>query len=325
MTGEQQHYVPRFLLKNFTHGKKPKIFVYDKSNNKRFQTNIKNIAAENGFYELELPDGILTLEPGLAHLEANAAGIIKKLVYEKTIKALNEDEVAILAVFLAVQFVRTKEHRLRFEHLGKLFSQKLRDMGATEENIEEVTKGPVGVPEDKLIGLKSVLGAKEFVPYFLNKVWVLFETTRKYPFFISDNPLTLHNEIDHGPYGNIGLAVRGIEIYLPISTTLCLGLLCPTIAEEFQKAHQNMKMLDQMAPGFADSVMNKPAAAREFCEGLVNGTPISIIEDNVTMINSLQVMYSSRFVYCETDSFGLVERMLSDNKNYREGLKPTVS
>jgi hypothetical protein len=325
MAGEQQHYVPRFLLKNFTYGKKPKIFVYDKSNDKRFQTNIKNVAAENGFYELELEDSVLTLEPGLAHLEANTSGIIEKLVKEKTVKALNEHEVVILAVFLAVQFVRIKEHRLRFEHLGKLFAQKLRDMGATEENIVEVTRGPVGVPEDKLIGFKSVLGAKEFVPHFLNKVWVLFETTRKHPFFISDNPITLHNEVDYGPYGNLGLAVRGIEIYLPISSTLCLALLCPSIADEFQKAHENIRMLDQIAPGLADSVMNNEAAARIFFKGFKNGTPIKVIEDNVTMINSLQVMYSSRFVYCETNTFELVERMIGDSQKYREGLQPTVS
>lgn len=325
MPGEQHHYVPRFLLKHFTKGKKPKIFVYDKSNDNQFRTNIKNIAAENGFYDIEVDDGILTLEPGLAHLEANTSGIIKKLLKERTLKTLDEHEVAILAVFLAVQFVRTKEHRLRFEHLGELFAQKLRDMGASEENISEQTKSTTGLPEDKLIGFKSVLGAKEFVPHFLNKVWVLFETTAKNPFYISDNPLTLHNEVDHGPYGNIGLAVRGIEIYLPISTTLCLGLLCPSIAEEFKKAYENIRQLDQVAPGLADTIMNKPEAARAFCEGLVNGAPIQVIEDNVMMMNSLQVMYSSRFVYCETESFDLVKRMIKDNEKFREGIKPTVS
>jgi hypothetical protein len=325
MPGEQQHYVARFLLKNFSHGKKPKIFVYDKSNDKRFQTNIKNVAAENGFYELELEASVLTLEPGLAHLEANTSGIIKKLIRDRSIKALNKHDVVILAVFLAVQFVRTKEHRLRFEHLGELFAQKLRDMGASEENIKEITGGPTSIPQDKLIGFKSLLDTKEFVPHFLNKAWVLFETTNKHPFYISDNPIGLHNEIDHRPYGNLGLAVTGIEIYFPISSTLCLGLLCPTIAEEFQKAYKNIKILDQMASGLADSVMNKPAVARAFCDGLVNGTPIKVIEDNVTMINSLQVMYSSRFVYCESNTFELVERMISDNQKYREGLKPTIT
>lgn len=325
MPGEQHHYVPRFLLKHFTQGEKPKIFVYDKSNDNKFHTNIKNIAAENGFYDIEVDDGILTLEPGLAQLESNSSGIIKKLIKQRTLKTLDEHEVAILAVFLAVQFVRTKEYRLRFEHLGELFAEKLREIGATEENIAEQTKSATGLPEDKLIGLQSVLGAKEFVPYFLNKVWVLFETTNKRPFYISDNPLTLHNELDHGPYGNIGLAVRGIEIYLPISTTLCLGLLCPSIAKEFQKAYENLRILDQEVPGMADTIMNKPKAARAFCEGLVNGTPIQIIEDNVMMMNSLQVMYSSRFVYCEIDSFDLVKSMLTDNEKFREGLKPTVN
>jgi hypothetical protein len=67
--------------------------------------------------------------------------------------------------------------------------------------------------------------------------------------------------------------------------------------------------------------MKRPTFARTFCDGLVNGTPIRVLEDNVTMINSLQVVYSSRFVYCEINSFELVERMIRDNPKYREGLK----
>ncbi len=208
MQGEQQHYVPRFLLKNFTHGKKPKVFVYDKSNDKRFHTNIKNIAAENGFYDLEVEDGLLSMEPGLSRLEANTSGIIKKLIKNKDIKSLSENEVAIFALFLAVQFVRTKEHRLKFEHMGKQFVQKLRDMGTSEKQIKEIMGSSGAVPEDKLFGLRSLAEARELVPHFLNKAWLLLETTPKHQFFISDNPIGLHNDMDHGPYGNIGLAVR---------------------------------------------------------------------------------------------------------------------
>lgn len=155
--------------------------------------------------------------------------------------------------------------------------------------------------------------------------WVLLETTPRNPFFISDNPIGLHNDMDFAPYGNLGLAVKGIQIYLPISSTLCLNLLCPTIAEEFIKAYDNLKRLDQVAPGLADSAMKKPVFARTFCDGLVNGTPIRVVEDNVTMINSLQVVHSSRFVYCECNVFELVERMIRDNQKHREGLKPVTS
>jgi hypothetical protein len=246
MPGEQQHYVPRFLLKNFSHGKKPKIFVYDKWNGKRFHTNIKNVASETGFYDLELENIALTVEPQLAHLETNTSEIIKKLIKDRNIKALSENQVVTFALFLAVQFVRTKEHRLRFEDLQKVLARKLRDMGASEENISEVTESPHNIPEDKLFGLRSLVTAKEFIPHFLNKAWVLLETIPQNPFFISDNPIGLHNEMDYGPYGNLGLAVKGIEIYFPISSTLCLNLLCPTIAEEFRKAYDNLRMLDQI-------------------------------------------------------------------------------
>jgi hypothetical protein len=324
MQGEQQHYVPRFLLKNFTHGKKPKVFVYDKSNDKRFHTNIKNVAAENGFYDMEVEYGVLTMEPGLSRLETSTSAIIKKLTKNKDIKLLSDDEAGILAFFLAVQFVRTKEHRLKFEHIGKQFIETLREMDASEEQIKEMIGSPGEIPENKLFGLKSLANAKDFVPHFLSKVWLLLETTPKHPFFISDNPITFHNDMDHRPYGNLGLAVKGIQIYFPLSSTLCLNLLCPTIAEEFRKAYDNMKLLDQIAPGLADSTMKRPTFARAFCEGFMNGTPIQVIEDNITMLNSLQVMFSSRFVYCEFDKFELVEKMIRDNGKFREGLKPVV-
>jgi len=325
MSAEQHHYVPQFLLKNFTRGKKPKVFVYDKHTGKSFRTNIKNVATENGFYDLEFKDRVLTLEPGLAHLEANTSRIIRKLLREKNVKLLNQDEVAILATFLAVQFVRTKEFRLRFEHLGELLAQKLGDMGASEKSIEESIRGPANIPQDKLFGFRFLLRVTDFVPHFLNKVWLLYETANACPFYISDNPIGLHNERDYRPYGNLGLAVPGIEIYFPISSTLCLSLLCPTIAEEFQRAHNKVRMLDQMAPDLADTTMARPAVARAFFEGLSEGTAIKIIEDNVTMINSLQVVYSSRFVYCENDAFELVERMIRDDPNCRQGLRLTIN
>jgi hypothetical protein len=80
-----------------------------------------------------------------------------------------------------------------------------------------------------------------------------------------------------------------------------------------------------MAHGSFEAEMCNFKYGRDFCEGLVKGTAIKLIEDNITMLNSLQVIYSSRFVYCETNYFDLVQRMIKDNPKYREGLKPTIS
>jgi hypothetical protein len=47
-----QHYVPRFLLRNFGTGKKDKLYVFDKQTERIFTTNVKNIAAESRFMTL---------------------------------------------------------------------------------------------------------------------------------------------------------------------------------------------------------------------------------------------------------------------------------
>lgn len=70
----------------------------------------------------------------------------------------------------------------------------------------------------------------------ISKVMVLLKLNCSGQIYISDNPLVLHNQQEFGPYGNIGLSVPGIEIYHPISPNLVLGLFCPTICLQIQKA-----------------------------------------------------------------------------------------
>jgi hypothetical protein len=93
-------------LKNFARGEQ--VYVYDKSSDKRFRTNIKNIAAETGFYDLEVDADILTPEPALAQLEANTSTVIRKIVEAKSLRVLETNDIAVIAAFLAVQFVRIK-------------------------------------------------------------------------------------------------------------------------------------------------------------------------------------------------------------------------
>ncbi len=313
-----QHYVPRFILKRFAQPGTSKVWAYDKWKGTAFNPNIRKIAAEKGFYNLELDEETVTIEPVLAHLEGNASTIIGKIVDSRSLITVDTEARAILAVFLAVQFVRTKELRIKFETVTRLMVEKLTQMGATETQLKELTDNR---PEAaRILGIKSVLGANYFVPYFLNKTWVLFQAERSDALYISDNPVVMHNENEYGPYGNIGLAVKGIEIYFPISSRYCLGLLCHSIGEELRKAYYNMQKRPELS-----NLMKDPAVVKAFCQGVVLGTPVPLVKDNVTMLNSLQVTYSSRFVYCPTDDFSLVRRMIKDNPKYKEGLKPKVN
>ena len=53
---KNQHYVPQFILRNFTVGDGKQIHVFDKQDEKSFRTNIRNIAAETGFYNFDIKE-----------------------------------------------------------------------------------------------------------------------------------------------------------------------------------------------------------------------------------------------------------------------------
>jgi len=53
---KNEHYVPQFILKNFTVGNGKQIYVFDKHDEKSFKTNIRNIAAETGFYNFNIKE-----------------------------------------------------------------------------------------------------------------------------------------------------------------------------------------------------------------------------------------------------------------------------
>lgn len=108
--------------------------------------------------------------------------------------------------------------------MNTAMEERLREMGADPEKVEGF--GILDESEVKRITLESFFKfAPEVANIIIKKRWMLFETgyASDHPFYISDNPVTMHNDQDHSPYGNIGFAVKGIQIYIPISSTLLLG------------------------------------------------------------------------------------------------------
>jgi hypothetical protein len=69
----------------------------------------------------------------------------------------------------------------------------------------------------------------EYADIISQKVIFLSRAAPKRTFYVSDNPVALNNRLNLGPYGNLGLAVKGIEIYLPLSANLIQCAFCPSI------------------------------------------------------------------------------------------------
>jgi hypothetical protein len=160
----------------------------------------------------------------------------------------------------------------------------------------------------------------EFMPYFMDKDWVLMHARAPDSLYISDNPITLFNQKNFGFYGNLGLRCLGIEIYLPLSSKLTLAMLCPTHRTERER------ILARVPPGakLTERQRDAIAHARRFVNACTSGVPVSLVNANVVRLNSLQVRTSARYIYSADGNFDLVRMMLTDHPELKIGARVQV-
>lgn len=308
-----QHYVPQFLLRNFGMGKKDKLHVFDKQSGKSFATNVRNVAAESRFYDFHLMGQDLTIEIELSKMEGEAKLLIKSILDADSLEHLTADDRTRLSVFMAVQLARSKWYREKFRELPRLLEDAMRDKSGEEADLAGISEY-IQVPDDNELAIhtaRSVLSAaQDFAPHFAEKVWTLGATDSRYPFQLGDNPIGLQNMIDMGPYGNMGLAVRGIEIYFPLSARRVLAMWCPS--------HEPMFRAAAMRDG-------PTSGAREILTAIESGDPLAYRPEHVLNLNSIQVRHAERFVFSSTDDFSLVRKMIAGHERYRKGPRSTVN
>ena len=317
-----QHYVPRFILKNFSDGKKLQVWVFDKKTGNQFKTHIKNIASESGFYNFNFKGESLTIEPSLSDMEAQASEILKRILAERNISILRDEEKLVLSRFIALQFVRTRQWRELIKNVSKEMKKTLKERGLDPEEDDNFRE--INEIDAKLQQVRSILKVDEFTPHFYSKKWVLLKANNNNPFYISDNPIALQNMFDYGPYGNIGLAVKGIEIYFPISKTYSIAMWCKSLEEEFKKTYEKYLFISRADPVMAATMIKNPLSFQQIIAGLETGRPIKSEETNIINHNSLQVKYSNRFIYSSKPNFNLTKEMLKDDPSLSEGPKIKV-
>lgn len=339
---KKQHTVPRFLLDNFsfeTKSKKNRLFTFDKLNEKIFEQTVFDATTMNSFYNLVDQAKQISLEPFLGVYEGQAAPLIKKIVEERSISWLSEEDKYNVAEFIAVQQSRSNTRLQLIERMVSVLDERLSQMNPSGERVE-TGFGPEGLSDRKNMFLKRIVNQAAEVSIFLEKSWILYETVEKNPFFISDNPVTLHNSIDMKGYGNLGIALEGIEIYIPLSSTITLGLICPSIAnlktQEAAKisdipkimnffntldASQKKLVLDdagQTETEFLQVVKNLNSCI-EMAKSFKDGTSCLIQDEKVKHLNSLQVTQSEKYIFSAIKNFEVVRKMLAMNEQYKYG------
>ncbi len=177
--------------------------------------------------------------------------------------------------------------------------------------------------EVKLETARMLAQAPEaYGPQFLNKVWFLAKTTKAFPFVLGDNPISLQNHVDMGAFGNLGLALRGIEIYLPLSSTRALAMWCPSLATMVAEAAATIRALPRT---MIEGRIVDPDGMLELDEALRTGRSTTYKQQNVVNFNALQIGRSERYIFSSIRDFSLAEKMLLDHPELKGGPRMTVT
>ncbi|MDM7946408.1 MAG: DUF4238 domain-containing protein [Oceanibaculum nanhaiense] len=330
---KNHHYVPQNILKRFSVGDTDSVFVFDKHNKKEFRTNVRNILSENKFNDFLFNGREIKMEESFTFIENKLWDTYHNVVNGESLSLDNPGEVSDLAILMAFQFIRSKQMREMMRGVNNEIRENIRNAGCDPDEIDQIKE----MSDDDVKFENTYFMAKnlgEFSEIISKKCLILFKTTEDNPFYIGDNPVSLHSHQSYGFYGNLGLGLSGIEIYMPLSKTLTLGALCPTIIDGFFKARTSIKSL--LGTHKLHSILNKNYNIEEMSEKIKEmktryeyldsmidmyerGFPIICSPENVLFQNSLQVNFSHRYVLSSVQNFSLAREMIEKNPSSARG------
>lgn len=212
---KNQHYVPQFLLKNFSKNKK-QIGIYQKNKGVLSkEASIKNQCSENWFY------GKMGTEEKLATVEREASKVINKLLREKQI---DYKEKELLYKFVYLQSNRTRKkinstnlilRQFQQKYIEKLF--EVNNLILSKDLLENFLRDNGMTPE------KLVKKAEEKYKEIMDLDYIILKATEDTKrFIIGDSPVVNYNY--YLRRFESGLKCCGLMLIMPLSlnTTLVL-------------------------------------------------------------------------------------------------------
>jgi Protein of unknown function (DUF4238) len=293
---KKQHYVPQFLLKKFAYFRKKqaKVWVLDKQSGQKFSASVQDIAHENYFYEARSMNGHeVALEEFTEIVDGKGSSIIGEILMNERLP-LSSPNLRNLVFFTSFQMSRTPYVRNQMEALRNKIVEKwgpdVRAKGDDKPVSAYTTE------DSKYISMVSLLSSPQMAEFLFDKIMFLAKPPKDQRFIISDYPVTRNNEVKYEHRGNLGLAQKGIEVYFPISPKFCLYFVC--------RSHADM-MLESPIGQIWNQLQKE-------------GLPITFAEENVTFVNSLQVIQSERWLYAQCPSdLELPIQMLKENPSLK--------
>jgi hypothetical protein len=244
---ENQHYIPKFMLRLFGHGDgNGLIWTHDKTTGVTSVKSVNKVASGPDFYAVNYPDRErdMALERVFNRFETMAAPVIKSIAsLAPGIYPLDPATRDLLAGWLALSKARVPETIDQTLAMAKFavavetdmllrnpeeYRRRSRAKGATASNEElEVERlDNLSAHEDRRLivepapetGLTSLgIAVDQVRPVISGMRWDLLRRRRFPCFVLGDQPVTIGRPPDHPNFLGAGIATTGVEVYAPLS------------------------------------------------------------------------------------------------------------
>jgi len=274
MTVKMQHYVPRSYLRKFAISGTERLFCYNLRTGKVINADIGNIGGEQHFYDFNAPNQ--PFEEYLEAIESSISKIYRAILIEETVARLSPNEREQIAIFLIVQFSRTRHFREFIKDWTKANRDGLLGSNPSsndEEFISNIIRS--GNQELEIKGIQKTVIMRlisDLTPLVLRMKWIIFKNQTRDPFITSDNPISMFIPKEFPGSTMVGFERKGIQIYFPLNPSLCLCICDPTSYDQ-----QGLMQISE--------------------------------PQEIDFINGLQVNSANRHVFSSEGDFSIIRRM----------------
>ncbi len=217
---KNQHFVPRFYLKKFSlQSQEERIGVFNISSFKFINSaNLYEQASKNYFYGRDLK-----IENTLQKLEIESAKIINSIIEKQSLTQVDSRDNQMLLMFIIALLGRTV---YAAEEIGEIVEKYKETVSSIDSNALSKSERDIDLTLTDAVQ-ESLSIVVSCFPLVRDLCWKLLINETGQPFITSDHPVVLYNQFlePRKTYGsNVGLASKGLEIFLPLSPTLTLIL-----------------------------------------------------------------------------------------------------
>jgi hypothetical protein len=273
MPNENQHWIPKFLIRNFadTDGR---VYRLDIQSDKITKPPPKHVASTVDFNEFVIDGEPASFEDRLEKIETRAAPIIKRIVLTRSITGLTSAERTKLADFMAAQSFRTEAF-----YKGMQLEIPRRDFGSIFADLWR----------------SAVIKSQEIS----RRNWAFMTIEIDDVFYLGDQPLVLQLTENPASGGELGLDIQGVEAFLPLAPGCALYMPCTTVSRQIIEGYETSlwthKQLRAAAlrgttlPGInwdsLHQIQRVLGTSHALYESLTNGVAFSANRENIDNFN----------------------------------------